>query len=94
MSALLESSAQAVSITDFIRSAKSYLHDLKEGTQNRFVVMKNNQPEAVMLSVETFELMMNELDDMRIELLAAERLQNLDSNKLVSHEDMMRKFNL
>jgi len=91
---LLESSAQAVSITDFTRSAKSYFDDLKEGIQSRFVVMKNNQPEAVMLSVETFELMMNELDDMRIELIASERLQDIDSHKLVSHEDVMKKFNL
>lgn len=94
MSVLLETSQQAVSITDFTRSAKRYFSDLKDGVQNRFVVMKNNHPEAVMLSIETFESMISEIDDMRMELIAVERLNSLNEDNLISHKDMMKKFEL
>lgn len=93
MSALLSRSDQAVSITDMARSAKKYFDRLITGEQDRYVVMRNNAPAAVMLAVEDYENLMNELEDLKIELIAAQRLAAMNKNtKLVSHEDMLARY--
>jgi len=59
MAALLERKDQSVSITDFTRKAKHFFDAPTSGKQDRFVVMKNNTPSAVILPVDTFEDMQN-----------------------------------
>jgi antitoxin StbD len=49
------------------------------GQSEKYVVMRNNQPAAVLLSVEKFEAMIEELEDLRIEALARERLAEFDA---------------
>lgn len=93
MSALLSRTDQAVSVTDIVRSAKKYFDRLISGDQDRYVVMRNNIPAAVMLSAEDYENLMDELEDLKIELVAAQRLAKLDeSAELVSHEDMLARY--
>lgn len=84
---------QAVSITDVARSAKKFFDRLTSGDQDRYVVMRNNVPAAVMLSVKEFEAIMDELEDLRIEAIAAERLAKSNTTTpLVSHKDMFKKY--
>jgi antitoxin StbD len=93
MGALLSRADQAVSITDMVRSAKKYFDRLIAGEQDRYVVMRNNAPAAVMLAVEDYENLINELEDLKIELIAAERLAAMDGNtKLISHEDVVARY--
>ena len=92
MKALLERSEQAVSVTEVSRSAKSIFDRLCSGKQEKYVVMRNNAPAAVMMSVSVYEAMMDELDDLHIQLTARERLQTFDPSKAISHEEMQRRF--
>lgn len=93
MSALLSRADQAVSITDIVRSAKKYFDRLITGEQDRYVVMRNNAPAAVMLAVADYENLMNELEDLKIEIIAAQRIAAMDENtKLLSHEDMLDRY--
>ena len=92
MSALLEKASQAVSVTKVSRSAKQIFEMLRRGEQDRFVVLRNNAPAAVMLSVEAFEALMEELEDLRMEAVARRRLRALDSAKTLSHREMMKRF--
>ncbi|VAX01061.1 hypothetical protein MNBD_GAMMA20-1802 [hydrothermal vent metagenome] len=87
MAALLERRDQSISITDFIRTAKKAFDALTSGKQDRFVVMKNNNPSAVVLPVDTFEAMQNELEDLRLQVIAAERLGSFDADKAISHAE-------
>lgn len=90
MSALLERAEQAVSVTDIARKAKVLFSELSGA--GRYVVMKNNKPAGVVLSVEYFQGMLDELADLRIERVAAERLRTLDSNKTISLAEMKKAF--
>ena len=55
--------------------------------------MRNNAPAAVMLAVADFEDLMNELEDLKMEIIAMQRLATMDENiKLVSHEDMLVRY--
>jgi len=65
---------------------------LSSGEQDRFVVLKNNSPAAVLLSVEAFEALTDELEDLRIDPLARRRMRTLDPAKTLSHRQMMRRF--
>jgi antitoxin StbD len=92
MRALLERSEQAVSVTEVSRSAKTIFDRLSSGKQDKYVVMRNNAPAAVMMPVGVYEALMDELDDLRIEMAARDRLATFDRSKAVSHEEMLERF--
>jgi antitoxin StbD len=92
VASLLESASKAVSVTRVSRNAKDILDRLQKGRTDRLVVMKNNAPAAVMLSVEAFESLMDELADLRLEAVARRRLRTLQRSKTLSHRQMMNRF--
>lgn len=92
MHSLLERSDQAVSVTEVSRSAKLIFDRLCNGEQEKYVVMRNNAPAAVMMPVSVYEAMMDEMDDLHIQLTARNRLQSFDRSKAISHEEMLRRF--
>ncbi len=93
MGALIARSEQAVSITDLVRSFKSYVEKLVSGQQDRYVVMRNNKPAVVMLQVEEYECLIEELDDLRIERIAASRRASpVADDDLLSHEEMRSRL--
>lgn len=92
MVSLLEKASQAISITKVSRSAKEILQKLRTGKEDRIVILKNNTPAAVMLSVEAFEALMSEREDRRIDAVARRRLRTLRSVRTISHREMMKRF--
>lgn len=92
MGSLMERSDQAISVTEVSRSAKAIFDKLVKGKQDRYVVMRNNVPAAVMLPIDAYEAIMDELEDLRIEAVARERIRTFDPTKAVSHEEMMTRF--
>jgi antitoxin StbD len=92
MTALIERSNEAISITDMIRSTKDIINKLTSGRQDHYVIMKNNSPAAVLLNIQSYEALLDELEDLRIETVARKRLQDFDKSKSISHEDMVKKF--
>lgn len=92
MGALLEKSSQAVSITQVSRSAKQILQKLVSGEENRLVVLKNNTPAAVVLSVPAFEALMDELDDLRTLAVAKDRMRTFDRRKAITHAAMLKRY--
>jgi len=54
--------------------------------------MKNNTPSAVILPVETFEEMQNELEDLRLQVMAIERLTTFDADKAINHTDVVTRY--
>jgi antitoxin StbD len=56
------------------------------------VIFKDNEPAAVLVGIETYQALQDELEDLRSELLAIERPPSLDNNVTVSLEDMEARF--
>ena len=63
MPTLLDRSNQALSVTDLVRSAKEVFERLESGEQDKYVVMRNNAPAAVMMPVATYEALIDEIED-------------------------------
>jgi antitoxin StbD len=92
MSALLNRADQAVSATAMVRSFGARLKDVTSGEVTHLVIFKDNEPAAVLIGVESYQAMQDELEDLRAELLAIERLSTLDTTDTVSLEDMRARF--
>ncbi|MCY1562247.1 hypothetical protein D9M68_996100 [compost metagenome] len=68
------------------------LKDVTCGEQTQLVIIQNNEPSAVLIGVDAFQSLCDELEDLRTERVAVERLRSLERKRLVSHEDMLAHF--
>lgn len=84
--------SETISVTDIQRRAKEVFDRIENGEQDKYVVLKNNAIAAVLLPADRYEALMDELDDLRIGAVAAERIATFDRSKAVSHEEMMARF--
>lgn len=82
-----------VSITQFNRgqATKIFSRVKKEG---EIIVLKNNEPEAVIISPEEYIRMSEIIQDHALLLLAEERLSNNDESKAIPHEQVLRELGL
>lgn len=94
MAALIERSDETLSITEMVRSSKEIIDSLASGKHDRYVIIKNNSPTAVLLNIQTYENLLDELEDLRIEAIARNRLQDFPKSKAISHEEMLKKFDV
>lgn len=61
-------------------------------TSGAKVVIKNNSPECVLLSPDDYSELIDELNDTRLLKETLNRLDNLDSDKLISQEAIDKEF--
>ena len=92
MSALLDRAEQAVSATTMVRSFGAKLKEVTSGETTHLVIFKDNEPAAVLVGVSAYQALQDELEDLRAERLAIERLSTLDEKNTVSLEDMEARF--
>ncbi|MGS0740927.1 type II toxin-antitoxin system Phd/YefM family antitoxin [Glaciimonas sp. GG7] len=89
---LLDRADQAISSTELQKNTRMLLDRMTDGTQDRYVVIRDNQPSAVMLPIARYEALMAELEDLRIEAVARNRLASIAQLKPISHADMLARF--
>ncbi|WP_238621121.1 hypothetical protein [Ectothiorhodospira lacustris] len=58
----------------------------------RLLIFKDNNPVAIMMNVQAYQDFFDELEDLRIEAVARDRLTSYQGGQLVSHEDMRALF--
>lgn len=80
-----------VSISQFNRGLAGKIFDevKKYGAK---IVMKNNEPACVLLSPEDYITLIDQVNDAKLLLSANDRMVKYDVNKLVSHEDVMKRY--
>ncbi len=89
---LLDRADQAISSTELQKSARLLLDRIADGRQDRYVVIRDNRPTAVMLSTASYEALIAELEDLRIEAIARNRLSTITQLESVSHAEMLARF--
>lgn len=92
MVGLMARAEQAVSATTMARNFGSRLKEVASGDTHHLVIFKDNEPAAVLMGVEAYQALSDELEDLRSEILAIERLSSLNENELVSFEDMKARL--
>ncbi len=81
-----------LSATTLSKKTSATLESLDKGESEKLIILKNNTPKAVLLSMECYEALEEEMEDLRLTALALARLQTFDAKDAVSHDDMMEKF--
>ena len=62
--------------------------------QGALVVMKNNVAECVLVSPEEYVSLMDELNDMKLQLLAMQRMANADLSTAIPAEEVYRNLGI
>lgn len=91
---LLDRADQAISSTDLQKNARKILDRIVSGEQDRYVIMRDNKPAAVLMPTALYEALMDELADVHIDALALERIATFDPEKAITHEDLKKMFGM
>jgi len=81
-----------LSSTKLAKHTAATLSLIENGEMDTFIILKNNTPKAILMSVEAYEAMEEEIEDLRLTTLALSRLQKFDPGEIISHEEMMKKY--
>jgi antitoxin StbD len=92
MEAILMQLDQYLSATDLSKKTSATIDSLEKGDAEKLIILKNNAPKAVLLSIEAYQAMEEEMEDLRLTALALARLQSFQEKDTISHEKMMEKF--
>lgn len=81
-----------ISATVLSKKTAHTLDSLSNGEREKFIILKNNTPKAILMSVEAFEALEEELEDLRLTSLALARIQTFNIDDSIPHKKMMEKF--
>ena len=81
-----------LSATALSKKTSATLDALANGDTDKLIILKNNTPKAVLLSMESYEAMEQEMEDLRLTALAMARLDSFDEDKALSHDFIKEKF--
>lgn len=92
MATLLERPEDAVSATAMARTFSARLKEISSRATDRLVVFKDNQPAAVLMNVQAYQDLVDELEDLRIEAISRDRLASYQADQAIPHSDMRSLF--
>jgi antitoxin StbD len=81
-----------LSATALSKKTSATLDALENGEAERLIILKNNAPKAILLSIESYEAMQEEMEDLRLTALALARLESFEEKKALSNEYIQEKF--
>ncbi|MCS2611020.1 hypothetical protein [Halomonas dongshanensis] len=92
MATLLERPEDAVSATTMARTFSARLKEVSSRASDKLVVFKDNQPAAVLMNVQAYQDLIDELENLRIEAISRDRLGSYQPDQAISHDDMRSLF--
>ncbi len=81
-----------LSATTLAKKTSATLDLIEKGDTEKFIILKNNAPKAVLMSLDAYEAMEEEIEDLRLAALAFARLQSFNPDDALSHQQMMSTF--
>ena len=86
------SSKNYLSATTLSKKTAATLDTLENGEIEKLIILKNNSPKAILVSIDAFTAMEEEMEDLRLATLALARLQTFKPAEALSHNQMMERF--
>jgi len=89
-----------ISISDFSKGKTSHIFDDIKKNNAEYIILKNNKPTAVLISVEDYkrikrlEEIFEKIDTQMLLQQATEVQNRLDESKMLTMEDVMKKYNI
>ncbi len=85
-------SEEYLSATDLSKKTAATIDALEKGLADRLIILRNNAPKAVLLSMDAYEELMEEIEDLRLGALALARSKTFKPEEALSHEQVFDKF--
>jgi len=85
-------STDYLSATALSKKTSATLDALEKGETEKLIILKNNAPKAILLSMESYEALQEEMEDLRLTALAIARLESFKDKKALSNEYIQEKF--
>lgn len=92
MTALLERASQVISATALVRGFSSKLREVSTRATDRLVIIKDNQPVAVLVNVAAYQEMLDEIEDLRLDARAATRIASFDESSAIPQAEMLARY--
>ena len=83
-----------LSATELSKKTAATLDSLEKSDSGEIIILKNNKAKAILLSIDAYDAMQEEIEDLRLASLAFARLNTFQTNEEISHEEMMKKFDV
>jgi antitoxin StbD len=83
-----------LSATELSRKTAITLDRLEQSETGEIIILKNNTPKAVLISVDAYSAMQEEIENLRLTALGLARLSTFATNETISHQDMMKNFDV
>lgn len=83
-----------ISVSDLSRGMASKIIQKVGKDKEQYIVVKNNKPEAVILSVEEYMELIEAKEDLQLLQLADSRMKNYVPEETVSHDEVLSRYNM
>lgn len=91
-----------VSISDFSKGKTAKIFDDVRNNNHEYIILKNNQPTAILLSLEMYrditdkatkmETLLEKIEEIRLLKLAEHRMKSFDQEATIDHDDLAREM--
>ena len=83
-----------ISVSDLSRGMASKIIQRVGKDKEQYIVVKNNKPEAVILSVDEYIELMEAKEDLQLLQIADIRMKNYVPEEAASHKDVLSRYNI
>ena len=85
-------SEEYLSATDLSKKTAATIDAMEEGLSDKLIILRNNAPKAVLLSINAYEELLEESEDLRLGALALARIRTFKQDESISHKKIFGKF--
>jgi len=83
-----------ISVSDLGRGKASKVIQAVEKNKDQYIVVKNNKPQAVILSIEEYNNLMETNDELKLLLIATKRVSESNPNEYSGIKNVMEELNI
>lgn len=86
--------SRLISVSDLSRGMASKIIQNVGKNKEQYIVVKNNKPEAVIISVEEYIELMEAKENLELLQMAESRMKNYAQEATFSHDEVLNRYNI
>lgn len=91
---LREMIGRFISVSDLSRGMASKIIQQVGKNKEQFIVIKNNKPEAVILSIDEYTELLEAKENLELLQMANDRMKGFNQKDTLSHDDILKEYNI
>lgn len=91
---LREIIGRLISVSDLSRGMASKIIQQVGKNKEQYIVVKNNKPEAVILSVDEYTELLEARENLELLQMANERMKNSNQQETLSHDEILQQYKI